>query len=175
MERVYRFDAWLLARYQAVADWAFTAFGTSPWYIAAQLSGFVAVCAIVYCSLGIAIRGVTPFGILAFLCNAGLSVIYYYDARRAHETWLKGRLPVTAHGWLPTRLFWLAVIFVFDILWMISTGINIYHGNIDYEVLRLIISTVFDFTCLSAVYFLACTAPTMRNWNFNLNPEPQVT
>lgn len=153
---------WVRKRYQIVADWAFTNWDVSPWWIAAQL--FPAAIGLHIAVFGVAYltdptkAAASP--VLALVFTACM-VKWWHDALRAHKGWLAN--PVTLPPQLPV---WSVISFVY--LWLsVSTVIAsvlswLFPGDTHPFRPWYPLGDLGMLTVMSGFYFCSCSAPTLR-------------
>lgn len=149
-------DAKLIAQHQKVADWAYTRWDVSPYWIAAQLFGVLALLRILSCGERYA-NGAESIGHTMFLGLMGIAIgaYWFYAAMRTDANWKNGRLP---EAWTFYLLFYFrgmsAVFLIPDlILAVLAISLDVYSFSAALWHVR-------DFAEFAAFYFLSCSAPT---------------
>ena|SRR5688572_3398572 len=154
MNPVTAFDDWMIAQHQKVADRAYSRWeDVSPYWIAAQLFGLVAVLAIL--RIGYAFTsGENPsiFGISIYVL---MPMALYSRAMLAHEIWRRAKDAVPQQ----TPIADMLLRFLFLYL-TAKAAWTIYQAtNIDLTTSAVII-TVLGSAATTGQYFLACKPPT---------------
>jgi hypothetical protein len=149
-------DARLIAKFQKAADWAYTLWGVSPYWIAAQIFGFTALLHIITTANKLT-TGSDSLGHAFTLAVMGLlvSVYWFYCAIRSDTLWKSGRPPeawmVFLLGfWRVTSVLFLSVGLCFIVLMLISEKVSF----------SSILIGARDIAEFAGFYLLSCSAPT---------------
>jgi hypothetical protein len=160
MDRIWKLDAWILDRFQYLANLAYTRFETSPYAIAAKCFHAAGGSAI----MGVGLIMTGQIGdesdrhplVYALLFIVMVAMFFEsYWAHKKHLLWKASKLPAHESDFrLPVlRVFW--VLMVVDSIGATALGIILS----DLE-LRSLFSHLFDISMMSAFYFLSCQPPT---------------
>lgn len=155
-------DAWVLAKHQWVADWAYTLFGISPYRIASWMFLLAGVCNIL--RTYIKYPSILESPLVWFLsCIILLFCGIYNDlASKSDRTWAKNELDA-ARPYISTdyshRMVWLLwtilglSMFLMEFLFINRNILSLLYLSTDHAV---------DVTITAGLYFMSCDRPTKK-------------
>lgn len=154
---ITRIDAYILSKHQKVADWAYTRWDVSPYWIAAQLFGAFCLVALlrVYFAFSADRTTTAAWDVAALIVmSPAMFMALAKDAR-----WRAGKQVFREAFDMFFRLLWggLLVSMVLGLIAKVFGSVPFGEAGAAYD----IISCLSAVTMTTALYFYACSPPTL--------------
>lgn len=150
-------DAWILAQHQKVADWAYTRWDVSPYWIAAQIFGALSLLLLLSISWDFHRSNFYGVGSSVFLLS--LTAHDFYRATAKDDAWKTGRqtLPdLVDHVFRPIYVALTALL-----------ALGLLLAYVYAKEPALLVAPGFDVGVVGLItlarYFLSCSPPTYRH------------
>lgn len=152
-------DAWAQKQHQTAADWAFTYWDKSPWWLAAQLFPVGIVLRFLEISLEKdSLSGLAIFQAVLFI---GLLTFWWFTAVNHHKTWVRTKLtPPVYHPWVWLKTIYLFLGIFITVVTILGLAVLPPEKLANTPVLIASIFNVATVTC--GCYFGCCVAPTLK-------------